>query len=71
MLKHKKEAAIAEAEALQAAADANSETNRCELNIDSVPLVASQRTEQYVIEQLKERESILQSCDNGDQVRGG
>lgn len=68
MLKHKKEAAaaIAEAEALEAAADVKSEKHSCDLNKDSVPLEASQRTRQYVLDQLKERDSELKSCDNGD-----
>ncbi|XP_036003031.1 uncharacterized protein LOC118566091 isoform X1 [Fundulus heteroclitus] len=68
MLKHKKEAAaaVAEAETLEAAADAKSERHSCDLNIDSVPLEASQRTKQYVLDQLKERDSEFESCKSGD-----
>lgn len=66
VLKHKKEAAaaIAEAEVLEAAVDAISETHSRDLKADSVPLVASQRTEQYVVDQLKERESEINSYKN-------
>lgn len=68
MLKHKKEAAaaIAEAETLEAAVDVKSEKHSCDLSKDSVPLEASQRTKQYVLDQLKERDSELKSCENGD-----
>lgn len=68
MLKYKKEtaAAIAEAEALEAAADIKSERQSCDLNLDLNPIEASQRTKQYVLDQLKERDSEFQSCDNGD-----
>ncbi|KAF7705473.1 hypothetical protein HF521_020759, partial [Silurus meridionalis] len=68
MLKYKKEAAaaIAEAETLEAAADVKSDKHSCDLNKDSVPLEATQRTKQYVLDQLKEKESDLKSCENGD-----
>ena len=68
ILKHKKEAAaaIAEAEALEAAADVTSERHSCDLNIDSVPIEASQRTKEYVLNQIKEKDSEFQSRDNGD-----
>ena len=68
MLEHQKEVAvaIAEAEVLEAAVDRKSERYSCDLNRDSVPLEISRRTEQYVLEQLKERDSEFQSCDNTD-----
>lgn len=72
VLKHKKEAAaaIAEAVVLEAAADAgeshSNESHSCELNTDPDHLVASQRTEQYVIDQLRERGPELQLGGNGD-----
>lgn len=42
------------------------ERRSCDLDMDSVPIEASQRTKQYVLDQLKERESEFQSCDNSD-----
>lgn len=68
MLKYKKEAAaaIAEAETLEAAPDVKSVKHSCDLNEDSVLLEASQRTKQYVLDQLKEQDSDLKSCENGD-----
>ena len=68
MLKYKKEAsaAIAEAEAFEVAADVKDERHSCYLNINSFPSEASQRTKQYLLDQLEERDSELQSCDNGD-----
>lgn len=53
MLNYKKEtaAAVAEAEALEAAVDANSKRYSCMLNLDSSPLEAAQRTQQYVLAQ--------------------
>ncbi len=65
MLQHKKEAAaaVAEAEALEAAIDENAEKHSCRLSLNSVPLETTQRTEQYVIDQTKVRETKLQLCD--------
>lgn len=66
MLKHKKEtaAAIAEAEVLEAAIDENIEKHSCRLSLNSAPLETTQRTEQYVIDQTKVRETELQLCDD-------
>lgn len=72
VLKHKKEAAaaIAEAAVLEAAADAggscSNESHSCDLNTGPVPLVASRRTEQNVMDQLREKESELQLSGNGE-----
>ncbi|KAI2655939.1 hypothetical protein H4Q32_012732 [Labeo rohita] len=65
MLKHKKEAAaaVAEAEALEAAIDENAEKHSCKLSLNSAPLETTQRTEQYVIDQTKARETELQMRD--------
>lgn len=65
MLNYKKEtaAAVAEAEALEAAVDANSERHSCMLNLDSSPLEAAQRTEQYVFDQAKSQNTIAQLPD--------
>lgn len=67
MLKYKKEAAAAsaEAEALEAAAVVNSEKCSCKLNFISIPMENTQRTEQYVIDQIKAWETELQLRDNG------
>lgn len=67
MLNYKKEtaAAMAEAEALEAAVDLNSEKHSCKLNLDSTPLEATRRTEQYVTDQAKVQETELQLCDDG------
>lgn len=62
-------AATAEAEVLEAAVDASNDSHSCELNTDSLPLVASQRAEQYVIDQLREREPELQSSENSDATK--
>lgn len=47
MLQQKKEvaAAVAEAEALEAAIDEHSEKHSCKLSLNSVPLETTQRTE--------------------------
>ncbi len=65
MLQHKKEAAaaVAEAEALGAAIEENTEKHSCRLSLNSAPLEITQRTEQYVIDQTKVRETELQLCD--------
>ncbi|XP_053086862.1 uncharacterized protein LOC128317648 [Pangasianodon hypophthalmus] len=66
MLEHKKEiaAAIAEAEVLEAAIDENTEKHSCRLSLNSAPLEAAQRTEQYVIEHTKVQETELLLCDD-------
>lgn len=72
LLNQRKEtaAAIAEAEALEAASEVSdsltNETHSSHRRTEPVPMVASQRTQQYVIDQLRERVSELQINDNGD-----
>ncbi len=51
ILQDKKEAAAAEAEALEA--EKNMEKNSCRLSLNSAPVETTQRTEQYVIDQTK------------------
>lgn len=58
-------AAIAEAEALEAAVDLNGEKHTCKLNLDPIPLQATQRTKQYVTDQAKVWETEFQLCDDG------
>ena len=67
MLNYKKEtaAAIAEAEALEAAVDANRERHSFVLALDSSSLEAAQRTEQYVIDQAKSQNTDAQLLDDG------
>ncbi|XP_043105115.1 uncharacterized protein LOC122351832 [Puntigrus tetrazona] len=61
VLQHKKEAAaaVAEAEALEAAIDENAEKHSCVLSVNSAPLEAKQRTEQYIIDQTEVQETEL------------
>ncbi|XP_034384940.1 uncharacterized protein LOC117728244 isoform X1 [Cyclopterus lumpus] len=67
MLNYKKEtaAAVAEAEALEAVVDKNSERHSSMLNLDSSPLEAAQRTEQYVIDQAESQNTDAQLHDDG------
>ncbi|XP_056273067.1 uncharacterized protein LOC130195510 [Pseudoliparis swirei] len=66
MLNYKKEtaAAVAEAEVLEAAVDANRERYFM-LNLDTNPLEAAQRTEQYVIDQAESQNTEAQLFDDG------
>ncbi len=54
---------VAEAETLEAAIEENTEKHSCRLCLNSAPLEITQRTEQYVIDQTKVRETELQLCD--------
>lgn len=66
MLKHQKEAAaaIAEAEVLEAVVDENMEKQSFKLSLNSTPLETTQRTEQYIIDQTKERGIKEQECND-------
>ncbi len=61
MLKHKKEAA--EAEALETAIGENTDKHSCRLSLNSAPLETTQCIEQNVTDQTKGRETELQLCD--------
>ncbi|XP_015230161.1 PREDICTED: uncharacterized protein LOC107084717 isoform X2 [Cyprinodon variegatus] len=59
-------AAIAEAEALEAAVDLNSDKQSSKLSMDFAPLDTPARTEQYVLNQNQIQETHRQSCAGSD-----
>ncbi|KAI3366456.1 hypothetical protein L3Q82_000591 [Scortum barcoo] len=69
MLSYKKETAAAIAEALDAAVEASNEKHSCKLDFEPTHLETTQRTEQYIIDQAKTKETEFQQCDDQHPVK--